>query len=388
MTLSNMESRSEAASAGRVKMEEVIQRNLSQTERVIAQVQSTVIADRLARGTALDFGISNGALLDEIIDVQTNAASDARARLTIKMPSGESFFLHENAVNQLSERAAVPIRYSNELLGKGAWGADLLAENFRRIYAHGNGTRYLVRAVGEEARGFLSDKYRRLDARPLLDAFIGACQESGAVPVQGFALDVRVGIRAILPIVFEPIPGECFVFGINWQNSDFGQGANTISLFLMRLWCLNGATLDEILKQVHFGKKLDDNIEFSQKTIELDTLANVSKMRDVVRYAFSDVNITRTLDAVRRANEDKIDPKAAVQMLKAKMSANEIEMAIDAYNSPDVVNLPPGNTKYRLSNAVSWISQAENISPLRRMELDRFAGELFGKITDGKAVEV
>jgi len=374
--LNSLQSRSEAASAARVKMEEVIHKNISQTAAVIEQVQNTVIEDRIVKGSALDFK----AMLPDGQDNQ-------RATVTLETPDGRVFGLHENALTQIADRAGVPTKFANELLSKGDWGAELLAENFKRIYGHGNGTRYLVRSVADQARGFLSDKYRRLDVRPMLDAFLGECLEAKARPIQGFATDVRVGIRAILPVVFEPIDGECLVFGINWHNSDFGRGANSISLFMMRLWCLNGATMDELLKQVHLGKRLDDNLEYSARTIELDTMANISKLRDVVRFAFREENIQLSLNAIKTAAEQKLDPKAAKELLRSRLTGAEVEAAIEAYNSPDVVMLPPGNTKYRLSNAISWISQAEGVTTDRRLELDRFAGELIGKVGTA-AVEV
>lgn len=384
--LSQFESRTEQASAARVKMEEVIERNLSQTVAVIEQLKSTRIVDDLVKGSALEFSLDTAAVLDEMLDAAQERQEASRLRIVL--PDGNSYRLHENAVGQISDKASLPLRFANHLLSKGPWGAELLAENFRRLYRNGNGSRYLIRTVGGETRGFLTDSYKRLDSSRLVDAFTAVCHEMNAYPVQGFALDTRIGIRAILPVVFEPVPGECLVFGINWQSSDFGRGANSISLFLMRLWCLNGATLDEVMRQVHFGRKLDDNIEFSAATIELDTLANISKMKDVVRSAFSEKNIETTLGAIKKANEENIDPKTALQMLKQKLNGSEVEMAIEAYNSPDIVNLPQGNTVYRLSNAVSWISQAARITTERRMELDRFAGELLGRVTSAGAVEV
>jgi hypothetical protein len=375
-TMQSLESRSEAASAARVKMEEVIHRNLAQTAKVIEQVESTIIDDRVVRGSALNFKVDY-----EYDVVSSDTPEDALvSNLQLITPDGDAFAIHDNALTQIAERANLPMKFANELIAKGSWGKELVAENFRTIYGHGNGTRYLVRSVGDQARGFLSDKYRRLDVRPLLDAFMGECRALGAMPIQGFATDTRVGLRAILPTIFEPVDGECFVFGVNWQNSDFGKGANSMSLFMMRLACLNGMTMDEVLRQVHLGARLDDNLEYSSRTIELDTMASISKLKDVVRFAFGESNVQLSLNAIKAANEQGIEPKAARELLKARLTKGETDMAIEAYNSPDIVNLPAGNTKYRLSNAVSWISQAENITTDRRMELDRFAGELIGKV--------
>ncbi len=48
---------------------------------------------------------------------------------------------------------------------------------------------------------------------------------------------------------------------------------------------------------------------------------------------------------------------------------------LDAFGSQDVVNLPPGNTAWRASNAISWIARhAED--PEQRLDLERAAGSL------------
>ncbi|MBS4027201.1 MAG: hypothetical protein KGZ58_01080 [Ignavibacteriales bacterium] len=70
------------------------------------------------------------------------------------------------------------------------------------------------------------------------------------------------------------------------------------------------------------------------------------------------------------------------------MNKAEADSAIEAYNSPDVVNLPPGNSMYRLSNAVSWIAQAAEIAPERALELNKIAGNLIPRSEKIEAAEV
>ncbi len=368
------QSTSEAASAGKIKMQEIIHQNLSQSMMVVEQVQSQIIRDKIVRGAVLDFV----PVLPESDKLPPQIAVIAETQSK----------LHRNALSQVSEKADVPFRFINSLLTRGVWGAELAAHNFREIFGRGNGTRYLLRAVGDETRGFLSDRYRRLDSRPLLDSFIGACQEIGAVPVQGFALETKIRLRAILPIVFEPIPNEVMVFGIEWGNSDFGAGGHTLQMFQMRLACTNGMTLDDVLRQIHLGGRLSDNIEYSDKTYELDTQANVSALRDVVRTSLNPSRVKGYLTAIKTAAEQEISPKQAIAILKKNLNKAEAESAIEAYNSPDVVNLPPGNSIYRLSNAVSWIAQAQSVEPERSLELNKIAGNLIPRVESVKAAEV
>lgn len=370
------QSTSEAATAGFIKMQEIVHQNVGQAQTVIEQVQLQIIEDKIVRGAALDF--------KPVISETENDLP----RIALELPDGELNNLHRNALSQVSEKADVPFRFINSLLGRGVWGAELVAHNFREIFGKSNGNRYLVRSVADEARGFLSDRYRRLDSRPLLDSFIGACQEIGAVPVQGFALDTKVRLRAILPVVFEPIPNEVMVFGIEWGNSDFGAGGHTLSMFQMRLVCTNGMTLDDVLRQIHLGGRLSDNIEYSTKTYELDTQANVSALRDVVRTSLNPSRVKGYLTAIQTAAETDISPKQAIAILKKNLNKAEAEAASSAYNSPDVVNLPPGNSVYRLSNAISWIAQGMEIEPERTLELNRIAGNLIPRVEQIKTTEI
>lgn len=367
---------SEAATKGRVKMQEIVHQNLRQAESVIEQVQSQTIEDRIVRGAALGF---------KPVLPETDKMNPS---ISIEIPQDADYKLHSHALSQVADKADVPMKFVNSLLERGHWGAVLVAHNFAEIFGRGNGNRYLVRSVDDETRGFLSDRYRRLDSRPLLDAFTGACQEIGVVPVQGFALETKVRLRAILPVVFEPIPNEVMVFGIEWGNSDFGAGGHTLSMFQMRLACTNGMTLDDVLRQVHLGGRLSDNIEYSQKTYELDTEANISALRDVVRSSLNPSRVKGYLAAIQTAAEQEISPKEAVQILKKNLNKTEADSAIEAYNSPDVVNLPPGNSVYRLSNAISWIAQAKDIEPERVLELNKIAGNLIPRVEKIEAAEV
>ena len=114
---------------------------------------------------------------------------------------------------QLAARAEIPLAYTTTLAERGDWGRELLAENFNRIFSKIESQRVLTRAVNGEIRGVLSDSYRRLDSRPIIESFALACAKVGAVPVEGIAGDLRLSIRALLPHVFKTAT-EVFAFGI------------------------------------------------------------------------------------------------------------------------------------------------------------------------------
>lgn len=362
---------SEAAAKARVKMEEMIHRGRAMAASTIQTVQNAIIHDSIVRGAALEF---------------VHVGND----IVVVRPDSHPTPFHRHGLNQATERAGIPhsTRFIDTMLSRGEWGIELLAHNLETIYKHGNGNRYLLREEDGRIKGFLSDRFRRLDSRPLLDAFCGACSELGILPFDGYALETKFRLRAVLPQIFEPVPNEPQLFGLEWGNSDFGDGVHAVKIWNMRVWCTNTATLDDVLRQVHLGGRLSDNIEYSRRTLELDTEANASALKDVVRHALSPATVSSYNEAIRLAHEQKIDAKEAARLLKAHLNKGEVEAATEAFNSPDIVNLPPGQTRYRLVNAVSWIAQSEELSPVRKLELQEVAGKLLSRPQAIKAVEV
>ena len=76
-----------------------------------------------------------------------------------------------------------------------AWARELLAHNLKTIFANRFGkSRYLLRSVHGEVRGFLSDRYRRLDSRPIIEAFATAVRQKGALPYDGYVTDTKVAL--------------------------------------------------------------------------------------------------------------------------------------------------------------------------------------------------
>lgn len=359
-------SASEAAKRGREKMEAIIAKGRASAIAVVEQVQSQVPQDRIAPANRLTIG-SGGD------------------KYTLKIPETDAQFIHEHAIGQVAQKTNMPAKFLDDLSDK-PWGRELVAHNLNTLLAHST-SRHLIRSVNSEVRGFVSDRFRRLDSRPLLDAFILACKEIGALPIEGYALDTKVRMRAVLPMVFEPAPNEVMLFGLEWGNSDFGDGGHCVRLWNQRIWCTNLAIIDEALRQVHLGKRLDDNITYSDRTYRLDNEANASALRDVVYESLSPVKVNQYLTYIKEAAEQKVGEKDVARILKAKLQKSEAEQVEAMFNGPDVLNLPEGKSTYRLSNAVSWFAQTEGLSANRKLELQKIAGDLLpGQHTKAREV--
>ena len=65
-------------------------------------------------------------------------------------------------------------------------------------------------------------------------------------------------------------------------------------------------------------------------------------------------------------------------MLRKALQKHEADSVVDAYNSADTVNMPAGNSMWRLSNAVSWVaSKTEDAE--RKLEISKLAGQVFNR---------
>ena len=76
-------------------------------------------------------------------------------------------------------------------------------------------------------------------------------------------------------------------FGARLSTSDYGDGALELRAFLMQGVCLNGMCRNSVMRQVHLGARLPENMGISQHTYELDTKTQASAIRDLTKSIFS-----------------------------------------------------------------------------------------------------
>jgi hypothetical protein len=345
-----------------------IQAGAREAVNVFERLERECPTDQIARSTALTFGyreVGKDVFQPTLDFAQGNRAySDAGAR-------GISTF----AQGQLAERAGVPAPYLRQLWSaKDAWERDLAVHILHSHFQEGQpNARHLVRSAVGQVRGFLSDKFRRLDSRPLATALMEEAQSLGAVPIDGVFTETRTALKVIRPEVMEVTPGEFLVFGGEWSNSDYGNGKNGFRSFGLRVRCLNGMTGEDMISQIHLGAKLADDIAFSQRTYDLDTKASVSALRDVVRAALGPAKISQSVAAIQKANEEQVSWAAVGNRFGKFLNKEEQKKAKELFEGDDVTNLPAGKSTWRASNVLSWLAgQAED--PEKKLDLERAAG--------------
>jgi hypothetical protein len=267
------------------------------------------------------------------------------------------------------------MRLMNELRARGDWGAKLAAHNLNELAEHAPGDKVLVRSVNDQVRGVLSASYRTDDSRPALDALLNVAREVNAVVADASALDTRVSVKIMMGEPVELFPGEWAVFGLDYRTSDYGNGARELMGWILRLLCINGAVVTTSFRKIHLGARIQDEAEYSTRTRMLNEKFTASATRDMARALLGRPAIDKMIGQVRAANETEINIDASLALLKTNVSKEEQKKIVDKFNSPDVELLPPGNTAWRFSNAISWLAgQVEDAD--QQLDLQRLAGKV------------
>jgi hypothetical protein len=325
------------------RLKEIIDKGKASLHKTLEEIQHefTIREDMAVRPTAIDFLIQDHRIQPVIRD--------------------EVFDLTDHSQSQMLTRASIPAQFAQRLMDLEE--NELLSRNLKRLTDRMEDGGILLRRVGTTIKGWLSPAYKRMDAAPIMEAFIKRNLENGFVPYRGMNTDYRYQVSMIQPRIWEPVPGEFVVFGTSLVTGDYGNQSLEIDLLMLRIVCLNLAIGYDMFRRIHLGSRFqmgegDEIIPISQKTIKLDTDTISSVITDVVDA--SDDHIKLLENKIQEANEKEInDPKSIYDALRKRGLRKEIvEQVKTAYDLPQEVEiLPKGNNLWRLSNAISLVAK-------------------------------
>lgn len=267
-------------------------------------------------------------------------------RLMMNMPDGQ-FSLHDNAIGQLADRMGVPQRYLRQLAQGATWAKSLAAE--------------------------------------ILTAFVQEAAKQGAVISDAYMNDTKVWAETILPqplVIPTAKNGDVIIFaGARFSTSDYGDGAVDMRAFLLNGACLNGMVRESVMKQVHLGSKLPDNLKLSNKTYELDTKTTVSAVKDLTKGLFSKENLMKKAYEIQGASEIDVDFEHELKNLTKngsllKQEGKEVEKIL-MRNDPDD-GVQGGSTLWKLTQAIT--AHARELTPERSRELHEISGALLNRV--------
>ena len=304
---------------------------------------------------------------------------------TVTSEGLQSFNLHEHAIGQAGEKLGIPTGYIKKLSRGSKWERDLASNILNEHSAYTDRKKVLVRAVGNEVRGILSDQYRRLDTSKIYSAFFNECNKYGATAISANIDATRTYCETILPNVIS-IPTVKngvvhMVFGLRISNSDFGDGALRLQSYSMQVVCLNGMTRDNMLRQVHLGRQLPDDLSLSENTYRLDTETQASLISDIVGNSFNPKNIAKQAKIIQLASESDVDLHNEIKRLKStslfKSEIEDIEKVLMSNKKSDGVQ--GDATLWKLSQAMTAVAR-DSESARRQREIEEISGKLFDRL--------
>jgi len=286
------------------------------------------------------------------------------------------------AHQQIAERLKIPFRYYDRLRNE---APALLAENVNHWFDYAPEER-MIRTLDNQARAFLSNRYRRLDNGELLQkAVLPALSDIKDIQIKSCEVtDNRLYIKAVTPkISGEVKKGDVVQAGIVISNSEVGMGTVSIEPLILRLVCDNGmiapSRLDAYgLKKFHVGRRIDVGEAaaaelLSDEALRADDQAFWLKARDVIKGVLDQQVFQKILQALQESGEKTIngDPVAAVKELANRYRLNDIE---EAGIRTQLMQFEEA-TQYGLLNAVTRFSQqVEDYD--RATELERIGGDI------------
>ena len=296
--------------------------------------------------------------------------------------------LHVNAVRQFADRMGVNTRDAvNEATGP-KWKRDAYVHRMNAYAENVGKGNLLVRSVNDEARGILSDRYRRLNTSGIFMAFLMAAQQAGSVLVDAASTDTKNYMEVIHPeLVHIPTVknGDIVtVFGAQIRNSDFGASKLELRIFMMQVTCLNGMTSKSMISDVHLGSKLvAEGVTFSDDTYVKDTEARAAMVRDIMGSLYSPDNINRERERIEHASDIELDFVAELGKLpKAGWRPGEIKSLEKALmeNDPEA-GIAGKNTLWKMAQGMSHIANGvENKE--RKRELVDLASNMMASYVD------
>lgn len=316
--------------------------------------------------------------------VVTFTHSSTSGAVTLNMDEGE-FSLHDNAVGQLADRMGIPQRYLRTLAGGDDWQRDLAAHLLNQHSDWTQRSRVLIRCVGQQVRGVLSDSYRRLNSVDILTAFVSEASREGAVVADALMTDTKIWAETILPqpfIVPTANNGDVVIFaGARFSTSDYGDGSVDMRSFLLNGACLNGMVRESVMRQVHLGSKLPDSLALSQRTYELDTKTTVSAVRDLTAGLFSKDTLLRKAYEIQGASEIEVDFDNEIKKLTRdggllKTEGEEVKKILLKNDPEDGVQ--GASTLWKLTQAIT--AHARDLAPERSRELHEISGALMNRV--------
>lgn len=271
------------------------------------------------------------------------------------------YTLQQNFHSQLANHLRIPKRYYDDMQQI----PSLRAANVNAWLVKNGEEERMVRTLDNEARAFLSSKFRPFDNLFALKALTPVFDEFRGMEIQSSSLtDTRMYLQLVFPTLNAEVkPGDVVNQGIVITNSEVGRGALDVSSLIWRLACSNGMISQSILSRKHVGSRInfateDVNI-YQHDTIEAELESYRLRIRDVVRHALQESVFMERIEKLREAAEDGISKrkvKKTIENVTKKLNIKDDEIDNIFAN----ISAEADYTRYGMANAVTALAHESN----------------------------
>jgi len=166
------------------------------------------------------------------------------------------------------------------------------------------------------------------------------------------------------------------VFGVRLKNSDFGDGMLELRIFMLMLKCWNGMVGESLVKEVHLGKRIPDNIQISEDTYRKETTAKAALVRDIMGQVYEPSYRNAIIGKIEGASSKLIDiPKEIEKLPKMGFNLGEVDQVSKVLIENDPANgLQGAPSLWKLINAMTAV--ARDAEPERKRDLEIIAGNM------------
>jgi hypothetical protein len=261
---------------------------------------------------------------------------------------GATYSLSEVATSQMCQKLEIPVKYYRRLPDE--MKATVANYDINRM----NGHSYLLRGKGEWIRAFLSAEYVAYNNSEIAET-VQSLLSKGALSMTSFVLEET---HMFLKIVSEEIwdRESGLKAGIMIGNSEVGMGSVSVEPFVFRKPCTN----DLIVSQEK---------SFRHAHIHLTGYEMTRRMAEAVSEGFR--ASSSVLSTFLKAREEPVvDPVETIRKIaeERNFSKKFSDELVSGYLAE------PDPNRFGVINA--FTRAAQGLSPLQRIEMERFAGRL------------
>lgn len=328
-----------------------------------------------------------GSLIPRVVEYHSNGSVYMKINHEKFLDAREGrineFTLHPFAVGQLGSKLKIPTGYLQGLVNGSDWEKNLCSKILQEHTDHTLRERFLIRSIDNEIRGVLSDQYRRMNSQQIIGQFLMSLPTVGAEIIDMAVTETKIFVEAIraeiLPIETSKNGVLYVVQGVRLRNSDFGDGALSLSCYTIQVVCMNGLTRENIMRKIHLGSKLPDDLKLSEKTYQLDTQTQASLVKDALGQLMTPAYFEKQKAIIQEASAKEVNPDKEFERLpKIGILKNEVEELKKVLMDNKVEDGLQGEMSlWKMVQGVSAVARSKNEE--RRRFLEEVAGDMLDK---------